>query len=50
MNTYGYLFWGYTIFWLALSAYLLWVVRRLLASQRRLDDLERRLDGTRRAR
>jgi CcmD family protein len=44
MNTYGYLFWGYSLFWLGIAGYLLWMIRRQLATDRRLDELERRLD------
>ncbi|HKQ60559.1 MAG TPA: CcmD family protein [Candidatus Polarisedimenticolaceae bacterium] len=40
----NFLFWAYTIFWLLLAGYLLYVFLRLRRTENRLNDLERELE------
>jgi len=41
MKSYWFLFWGYTVIWAGLAAYLAFLLRRLAAVARKLDRLER---------
>lgn len=50
MKNYGFLFWAYTVIWLGLAAYLVFLGVRLRRVTERLDRLEAegREDGSRR--
>ena len=46
MKNYAFLFWAYNVIWIGLAAYVLFVFRRIVGVERRLenlnDELERR--------
>ena len=48
MKSYWFLFWAYNVVWVGLVAYLLFVAARLGRATRRLDQIERRLQGSER--
>ena len=43
MSGMKFLFWGYTVVWVGLAAYLAFLLMRLVALGKRLDRLERQL-------
>ena len=45
MKNYAFLFWAYTVVWLALASYVLLLGAKLRRAARRLDGLERTLGG-----
>ena len=45
LKSYAFLFWAYNVIWLALAAYVLFLLLRLRRTSRRLDGLERALDA-----
>ena len=51
MKSYSFLFWGYLVVWVGLTAYLIMLVRKVADVARRVDTLEARTKGgdTRRA-
>lgn len=42
---YPFLYWAYNIIWIAIVAYISYVLFRLSSVQKRLDRLERRVEG-----
>ncbi len=46
MRSYAFLFWAYTVIWLALAGYLLLLLVRLARVRRRLEAVERALGGS----
>jgi CcmD family protein len=45
MKSYTFLFWGYLVVWIGLVTYLAMLGRRLTATTKRLDALEKRRNG-----
>jgi CcmD family protein len=43
MKSFSFLFWGYTVIWVGLAAYLTFLLVRLSSVSRRLDRLERQI-------
>jgi CcmD family protein len=43
LKSYAFLFWAYNVIWLALAAYLLFVILRIGRVARRIDAVERAL-------
>ena len=44
MKSYAFLFWAYNVIWLVLAGYLLFLLRRLSRTDRRLESVERELE------
>jgi CcmD family protein len=44
MKSYSFLFWGYTVIWVGLAAYLTFLLTRLKSVAKRLDRLERQIE------
>ena len=40
MKSYAFLFWGYSVIWLALAGFLFYLLLRLRRTARRLDAIE----------
>ena len=45
MKSYTFLFWGYLVVWVGLVTYLAMLGKRLTATVKRLDALEKRRNG-----
>jgi CcmD family protein len=45
MKSYWFLFWAYNVVWAGLIVYVLFLAGRLRRATRRLEQLERRLEG-----
>lgn len=45
MKSYWFLFWAYNVVWVGLIVYVLFLAGRLGKATRRLDQIERRLQG-----
>ena len=44
MQSYAFLFWAYIVIWAGIAGFLLFVLLRLLRTERRLDRVERELE------